>query len=377
MCLSEKPRVNWSGQAALNRLLPLLLPVARVKVSSFQAETLKSSQWVDLAHRRGLAPAFYTFLRQGEHWNLVPSAVQKRLEIAFHENVANSMARESALTAILEVFKTMGTVPVLLKGVAFATELYPDPAARLAGDIDLLIAPEWKEEVIRRLKKAGCRLVSQPPIPPGKFKSLLRRAGEKCGLVPAHDCDDHEDGTEAVFLTRVADQDILIEIHSYLINLRAGGGKAQVFRSRDEGLPASRLLQLAAGEVKVLDYQAGFLHALRHVALHHRLIGLRWHHDLALMLVHWEKFLDAGQIRERCRELNSEKILNVELAVLQDLFGPGIFSETGRPRWTTGSLPWEYPLYHHVARGGKRTPLRELVRTLLAPRWREQLQTLT
>jgi hypothetical protein len=95
------------------------------------------------------------------------------------------------------------------------------------------------------------------------------------------------------------------------------------------------------------------------------------------MLVHWEKFLDAGQIRKRCRELNSEKILNVELAILGDFFGLGIFSETGRARWMAGSLPWEYPLYHHVARGGKRTPLRELVRTLLAPHWREKLQTLT
>jgi hypothetical protein len=223
----------------------------------------------------------------------------------------------------------------------------------------------------------GFRLVSQPLAPPGAFKSILRRAGEKCGCASASDGDGPEDDTEAVFLTRVAGRDILIEIHSYLINLRAGGGKAEVFRSRDEGQPASRPLQLAAGEVKVLDYQTAFLHALRHVALHHRLIGLRWHHDLALMLVHWEKFLDARQIRERCRELNSEKILNVELAILEDLFGPAIFSGDGRDRWTAGELPWEYPLYFHVARGGRRTPLRELVRTLLAPRWREQLQTLT
>jgi hypothetical protein len=354
----------------------LLLPAARVKINSSQAETLQGAQWVDLARRRCLAPAFYSYLRQGEHWDMLPEGVQENLEVAYCENLASTMARETALTAILEVFKTMGTVPVLLKGLAFATELYPDPAARLAGDVDLLITPELKEEVIRRVEKAGFRLVSHPPTPPGKFKRLLRRAADKRAGAPAHDGDGHEDDTEAVFMTRVADSDIMIEIHSYLINLRAGGGKARVFRSRDEGLPASRLLQLPAGEVRVLDYQTAFLHALRHIALHHRLIGLRWHHDLALMLVGWEKFLDAGQIRERCRELNSEKILNVELAILEDLFGPGIFSETGRAGWTAGTLPWEYPLYNHVARGGKRTPLRELVRTLMAPRWREQWQTL-
>jgi hypothetical protein len=377
MCLSENRRVKGSGQAALNRLLPLLLPGTRVKVTSFQAEILGSSRWADLACQLGLAPAFYTFLRQGEQWNLLSSAVQEQLEAAFRENLANSMAMENVLTAILGVFRTMGTVPVLLKGLAFATELYPDPAARFAGDIDLLVAPEQKEEAILQLEKAGCRLVSQSPAQPGKLKSLLRPAGERWGLARADDGGDPEDDSEAAFLTRVAGQDILIEVHSYLINLRAGGGKAEVFRSRDEGQPASRPLRLAAGEVRVLDYQTAFLHALRHVALHHRLIGHRWHHDLALMLVHWEKFLDAGQIRRRCRELNSEKILNVELAVLEDLFGPDIFSGAGRARWSAGSLPWEYPLYCHVARGGTRTPLRELVRTLLAPCWREQLRTLT
>ena len=127
----------------------------------------------------------------------------------------------------------------------------------------------------------------------------------------------------------------------------------------------------------MLDHTAAFLHALRHIALHHRLIGLRWHHDLALMLTRWEKFLNSGQIREQCQNLNSEKILNVELAILRDLFGAGVFPKTGGQGWQTSSLPWEYPLYRHVAKGGRRTPLRELVRTLLAPSLREQLQTLT
>jgi hypothetical protein len=377
MCPSDKRRVKSGGQAALNCLLPLLLPAARVKANSLQAEILKGSQWVELAHLRGMAPAFYACLRKGECWDLLPSADQERFENAFRLNMARNMAMEVVLTAILEVFKAIGTVPVLLKGLAFATELYPDPAARLAGDIDLLIAPEFREEVIRLLEKAGFRLVPQSPAEPGKFKAFLRRAGEKGGLAPARKCDEPKDDSEAVFVTKMAGHAILIEIHSYLINLRAGGGKAEVFRSRDEGFPASRRLRLPAGEVKVLGYQDSFLHALRHVALHHRLIGLRWHHDLALMLVHWEKFLDAGQIRARCRELNSEKILNVELAILEDLFGPGIFSEPGRSRWKGGPLPWEYPLYCHVARGGERTRLREVVRTLLAPHWREQLQTLT
>jgi len=91
----------------------------------------------------------------------------------------------------------------------------------------------------------------------------------------------------------------------------------------------------------------------------------------------WERHLDPVRIRERCRELNSEKMLEVELALLEELFGPGVLSEGGRMAWRRGSLPWEYPLYRYIARGGKRTPWREMVRTLLAPSLREQLDTLT
>jgi hypothetical protein len=129
--------------------------------------------------------------------------------------------------------------------------------------------------------------------------------------------------------------------------------------------------------VRVLAHADAFIHALRHIALHHRLIGFRWHHDLALMLVKWEKQLDPSEIRARCQALNSAKILSVELAILQDLFGPRVLLEGGGWRKGGASLPWEYPLYRHVARGGVRTPWRELVRTLLAPSWREQVQTLS
>ena len=375
MRLSEERRLARGGAAELNRLLPLLLPSA--SVDSRQTGILGHSGWADLACRRGLGPAFCVFLRAEGFWDLLAPGAREILDAAHEENLLRCMARERVLSDLLRVFDEMGVEPALLKGLAFASALYPSPAGRLVGDIDLLISPAARDETISRLQKAGFRLVSQPPKRPGKLKMLARKAGEKCGLAPAHAPGDEDDDTEAVFLARAAGEDILIEIHSYLINLRAGGGKAEVFKSREEGLPETRRIELSAGSVRALDYEAAFLHALRHVALHHRLIGLRWHHDLALMLARWEGHLDPDRIRERCCGLNSEKILDVELAVLEDLFGPRVFPGGSREAWRRGALPWEFPLYRFVARGGKRTPLRELVRTFLAPRLREQLQTLT
>jgi hypothetical protein len=289
------------------------------------------------------------------------------------------MVREDVLAEILRILRPLGRLPVLLKGIAFANELYPEPAAREVGDIDLMMPAEFKQEVDRRLQEAGYKLLTHGAAqPPGKRKSLLQRLSGKSsgGSVPtAHNGNDGEG--ETVFLTQRAGYDTLLEIHYHLINLRAGGGKEDVFRSRQELPPQTRHLRLPEGEVLVLEPAAALLHALRHLALHHRFIGFRWHHDIALMLIRWEELLQPGQVLAQCRALNSEKILQVELALLREMFGPGILSEEAWQAWRFGALPWEYPLYRHLARGGKRSPWRELVRTLVAPGLRRQLRTLT
>jgi len=378
MPATTKWRVSLSAQAALEHLLPLLLPPDRVETTSFQAEILGLDRWGELVQNRGLAPAFYVFLHQRNCWGALLPHTQEGLDAAYRENLVNCIARETVLSQILALFRGIGDPPVLLKGLAFAADLYPEPAARLAGDIDLMVPLTLKDEVHRQFLQSGFKLVSQPPSPPTKLKSLFRRAARTRGTkasTPTEAAGGEDDG-EDVFQTWIGGQDILVEIHYHLINLRAGGGKAKVFHSHDKGLPSTRALRIGDGDVRVLDYADAFLHALRHIALHHRLIGLRWHHDLALMLIRWERFLEPNSIREQCQELNSIKILDVELAILSELFGPGVFPRTEAPGWQTSSLPWEFPLYRHVAKGGRRTPLRELVRTFLAPSLREQLETL-
>lgn len=369
--MSHQGRESVTGARDLERLLPLLLPEERSRLTGEHRDILKSEGWAPVACRRGLGAAFHVFLHQRNLWAELSGASKECLDQAYRNNLVCALARETVLGQLLDIFKPLEQEPILLKGLAFATQLYPEMAARQTGDIDLMVPLALRTEVDSRLGKAGFRLLTDGiPSPPGKLRALMRRG------MPGHAEADENFG-EAVYLTQLAGQDILIEIHYHLINLRAGGGKEEVFCSRSEVPPGTRRLRISAGEVLVLDPASSFLHALRHLALHHRLIGYRWHHDLALMLTHWEKQIDAAQMREKCQALRSEKILRVELALLKDMFGPGILSEAGWKQWETGALPWEYPLYRHVAKGGKRTPLRELVRTLLAPSLRRQVQTLT
>lgn len=375
--------VRWrhciSATVALRQLLPVLLPAPGAPGRNPPATLLASEGWADAACQRGLGPVFSVFFRQGGLWEVLPARTQDLLSEAYRTNLARWLVREQVIADLLNRFRRLGRTPVVLKGLAFATELYPEPAARLAGDIDLLIAPAWKEEIHQGLEQAGFRLISPSVRPPGWRKAMLRRVGRWLGRSSqAPSPPGGEDDSEAVYLAPVGGEDILVEIHHKLINLRAGGGKATVFRTREDQLPPTRLIHSpAVGEMRVLDPASAFLHALRHIALHHRLIGFRWHHDLALMLVHWNGRLDPARLRETCRALNSEKIFDVELAILADLFGPRVVPADAAGGWQPQELPWEFPLYRHVARGGTRTPWREIVRTLLAPGLREQFQTLS
>jgi hypothetical protein len=365
------------AHVAMRQLLPLLLPKSRVEIASFQEAILRKSGWVKAACQRHLGPAFRVFLQQGGFWQLLPSQDRESLEQEYRQHLALYLAREGVLTELLGLLKAAGQVPVLLKGMAFANELYPDPVARCVGDIDLMVDVRLREEVSQVFQRAGLEELAHGARPPGRIKSALHWITRQRHVqhTPPSSGAMADEG-ETIFRARVGEHDVLIEVHYHLINLRAGGGKERVFHSSSEGAPRLRSLRLPAGEVRILDHADAFIYALRHIALHHRLIGFRWHHDLALMLVQWEKHLKPGEIRARCQAQNSGKILCVELAILRELFGARIFPDgAGRP-WELNSLPWEYPLYRHVARGGKRTPWRELVRTLLAPSWREQLQTL-
>lgn len=353
---------------AMRNLFPLLLTASPSGGCAARVEqSLAHPGWARAACRFQLGPAFFVFLRRHGVWDALPGDHRATLEEEYQRNLAWFMAREGVLAEVVGLLKSLGQSPVLLKGLAFACELYPDPAARFAGDIDLMIDFAFKEQATRCLEGAGIERLAHGARRPGPIKTAWRRLTRR---------ERTADEGETVFRARVGDHDVLIEVHYHLINLRAGGGKERIFCSHTETARELRTLQAPFGEVRVLTPLEAFVHALRHLALHHRLIGFRWHHDLALMLERWEQ-LDAVELRERCRALNSEKILDVELAILRDLFGKDAFPRYDERLWKSGALPWEYPLYRHTALGGVRTPLRELVRTLLAPTLREQAQALT
>lgn len=354
--------------------MPLLLPSEADPCENLCLEFLADTDWLALADQFDLAAAFFASLRERKLLSALPSAAREKLERAYDKNAARQLMFCTLLTRMLDALQSLSRPPILLKGIAFAYELYPDPNARFVGDIDLMLDSEEVAIALDQLTSIGFKRVP----PPLKRGGAVNELAWSIGLGPAYQqimrrIKGPSEERETYLKTHIGGMEALVEIHHGLINLTPGSLRERIFHTQPECDVRTRSLSLEIGEVRVIDYESAFLHAVRHIALHHRLIGFRWHHDLALMLANWQDHLKPERILEHARMLGSHKIVRVELAILEELFGQAIFSHEDRERWMKDPLPFEYPLYRRVALEGLRTPLRELVRPLLAPSFKEQL----
>src|ERR1700756_1807498 len=79
------------------------------------------------------------FSRLAEVPGTVPPAVMERLKAAYHRNVFHSVAKAAELIAILKAVDLARIPAMPFKGVVLGSTIYPELAARHAGDIDILI----------------------------------------------------------------------------------------------------------------------------------------------------------------------------------------------------------------------------------------------
>ncbi|MBE7450849.1 MAG: nucleotidyltransferase family protein [Kofleriaceae bacterium] len=63
--------------------------------------------------------------------------------------------RRTALDEVVAAFADRGVAPILLKGIAYAGTIYPDPAERPMSDIDLLVPGEAVEHCEAALRRLG------------------------------------------------------------------------------------------------------------------------------------------------------------------------------------------------------------------------------
>ena len=111
---------------------------------------------IELASRHLVTPALYqAFAAKGLLPDL-PVDVRSYLEAVHELNGERNRRIAGQLQELLAALNATGIEPVLLKGVAYlAADLYRDPAARVIGDIDLLVLDDQLAAAVAALKAIG------------------------------------------------------------------------------------------------------------------------------------------------------------------------------------------------------------------------------
>jgi hypothetical protein len=120
--------------------------------------TLAWESVVELASRQLVTPALYQGLAEKDLLPELPADVQSYLETVHELNGERNRRIAGQLHEIIAALNRAGIEPVLLKGVAYlAGDLYRDPAARVIGDIDLLVSGEELPAAVAALAAIGYR----------------------------------------------------------------------------------------------------------------------------------------------------------------------------------------------------------------------------
>jgi hypothetical protein len=115
-----------------------------------EAAEHKMIDWGSLLYRANLhfcTPLWYVRLRQKGILQLLPGELKEYLSLLHQANIERNNAFRLALDEMLRAFKVQGIRTLLLKGAAtLCDDLYEDPGARMMGDLDILIDPQFSEQ---------------------------------------------------------------------------------------------------------------------------------------------------------------------------------------------------------------------------------------
>ena len=235
-------------------------------------------QWDELCRRvgqEGIAGFLVEAVSDGA-WPATEAQAAKITEL-HAASAVSSLLLERELLAVLGLFDAAGIGYRVLKGSAYAHLIYPDPALRPFGDIDLLVLSEQIDAALGLLAAAGgTRRYAEPR--PGFDRRFSKGA---CIVMPSgHEIDVHRTFVAGPF-------GLTIEL-------------PRLFATSTTFLLAGRAVTALAREER-------FLNACYHTVLGHRpprLIGLR---DVAQMVC--DDQLDVDRVLRMARSWDAEVVV--------------------------------------------------------------------
>jgi Uncharacterised nucleotidyltransferase len=113
---------------------------------------------------------------------LLPPGWRAALEAAHRSLAIDNLAALSAFRAVGRLLHEEGVPFALLKGAAYLVDLYPDPAARMLTDIDLLLGRADAGRIARRLRREGYQGEIGPDYPEYRRFEMWRPGAGHCRI---------------------------------------------------------------------------------------------------------------------------------------------------------------------------------------------------
>lgn len=162
----------------------------RLLVSCLTADRAHCAAAIDVLglkwlQRQSIAPLVWQTCR-----DTVPEKMQADLRTAYYAAAADAELHRSELAEVLRTLHAAGLLPVVLKGAALAFSVYPDPAFRTMGDLDVWVTEDM-ERARQALETSGYRIFHKPDRPPALMALFqgeigLQHGDSKYGLVELH-----------------------------------------------------------------------------------------------------------------------------------------------------------------------------------------------
>ena len=214
-----------------------------------------------------------------------PGAFRAALEAAYWRTKVANLVAFDAVDQLTGALAAVDVPSIVLKGAALAFTLYPDPARRPIGDIDILVHPEHVAVALRVLG-----LLGYVPTPSGLAANIVARIAGGDTRTLARRCQ-----VTMLRGARSAQQlPMQVDLHWSL------NSRALLRRTMDAAWFWEHTRPVFRSGMRVLGDEAQLLHLSAHT-LQHGIPRLRWTYDMALLLARrplaWEVVL-AGA--ERC-----------------------------------------------------------------------------
>lgn len=252
---------------------------------------------VDDAARHGLSAVVADVLASAGALGLLERAAQERLQHDARASLARGVQHRRLLLRVVDGLVEAGVTPILLKGFALASRLYPEqPLGRPSTDVDVLVAPEALPVAQAALRRLGLEEVR-----------------------PASLADVFEEHHHLSFVGPAA----LVELHFRLFTGFGRGAfdDAAVFlRSR----PSS----CEGRAVRLLAPEDEFLYLATHAA-NHSFLRVSWLVDLQRYL-RVEPQLDWEVMAARARAAGFQTAVGAALWLLETALGVRLPSQARR-----------------------------------------------